>query len=33
MFMLDDIVGFIGEEDFKEFGLPYFKELYADGGR
>lgn len=27
--MLDDIVGFIGEEDFKEFGLPYFKELYA----
>ena len=29
MFMLDDIVGFIGEEDFKEFGLPYFKELYA----
>jgi uroporphyrinogen decarboxylase len=29
MFLLDDIVGFIGEEDFKEFGLPYFKELYA----
>ena len=29
IFMLDDIVGFIGEEDFKEFGLPYFKELYA----
>jgi uroporphyrinogen-III decarboxylase len=27
--MLDDIVGFIGENDFKEFGLPYFKELYA----
>jgi uroporphyrinogen-III decarboxylase len=27
--MLDDIVGFIGEDDFKEFGLPYFKELYA----
>lgn len=27
--MLDDIVGFVGEEDFKEFGLPYFKELYA----
>lgn len=26
--MLDDIVGFIGEEDFKEFGYPYFKELY-----
>ena len=32
MFLLDDIVGFIGAEDFKEFGLPYFKELYADGG-
>jgi uroporphyrinogen-III decarboxylase len=29
MFLLDDIVGFIGEQDFKEFGLPYFKELYA----
>ncbi|MFC2136938.1 uroporphyrinogen decarboxylase family protein [Bacteroidota bacterium] len=26
--MLDDIVGFVGEEEFKEFGLPYFKELY-----
>jgi uroporphyrinogen-III decarboxylase len=32
MFLLDDIVGFIGGADFKEFGLPYFKELYADGG-
>ena len=28
LMMLDDIVGFIGEEDFKEFGLPYFTELY-----
>ena len=27
--MLDDIVGFVGEEDFKEFGLPYFSQLYA----
>jgi uroporphyrinogen-III decarboxylase len=26
--MLDDIVGFISEEDFLEFGYPYFKELY-----
>lgn len=26
--MLDDIVGFIGEEEFVEFGLPYLKELY-----
>ncbi|HWH71640.1 MAG TPA: uroporphyrinogen decarboxylase family protein [Candidatus Sulfotelmatobacter sp.] len=33
IFMLDDIVGFIGEEDFKEFGLPYFKELYASDVR
>ncbi|MEI8044324.1 MAG: uroporphyrinogen decarboxylase family protein, partial [Verrucomicrobiota bacterium] len=29
MFMLDDIVGFVGTEDFREFGLPYFKDLYA----
>jgi uroporphyrinogen decarboxylase len=29
MFLLDDIVGFVGEQDFKEFGLPYLKELYA----
>jgi uroporphyrinogen decarboxylase len=29
MFVLDDIVGFLGAEDFREFGLPYFKELYA----
>ncbi len=26
--MLDDIVGFVGDEEFKEFGLPYLKELY-----
>lgn len=26
--MLDDIVGFLGEEHFLEFGFPYFKELY-----
>jgi len=29
IFVLDDIVGFIGEEEFREFALPYFKELYA----
>ena len=29
MFLLDDIVGFVGEADFKEFGLPYFRELYS----
>ena len=26
--MLDDIIGFISEDQFIEFGLPYFKELY-----
>lgn len=29
LMLLDDVVGFVGEEDFREFGLPYFKELYA----
>jgi uroporphyrinogen decarboxylase len=27
--MLDDIVGFVGEDEFKEFGYPYLKELYS----
>lgn len=26
--MLDDIIGFISAEQFEEFGLPYFRELY-----
>lgn len=26
--LLDDIVGFIGEAEFKEYAYPYFKELY-----
>lgn len=26
--MLDDIIGFVSAEQFEEFGLPYFKELY-----
>lgn len=26
--MLDDIVGFVGEVEFMEFGYPYLKELY-----
>jgi uroporphyrinogen-III decarboxylase len=26
--LLDDIIGFMGQEDFKRFGLPYFKELF-----
>jgi uroporphyrinogen decarboxylase len=29
MLVLDDIVGFIGEDDFREFALPYLKELFA----
>jgi uroporphyrinogen decarboxylase len=29
VFLLDDIVGFLGEEDFKELALPCFRELYA----
>jgi uroporphyrinogen-III decarboxylase len=28
VFFLDDIIGFMGEPEFREFGLPYFKELY-----
>jgi uroporphyrinogen decarboxylase len=31
IFILDDIIGFIGEEDFKEFAFPCLKELYAPG--
>ena len=29
IFMLDDIIGFVGENEFCEYGLPYFKELYG----
>ena len=28
MLVLDDIIGFIGEEEFREFGLPYLKALF-----
>jgi uroporphyrinogen-III decarboxylase len=28
IFLLDDIIGFMGETEFRSFGLPYFKELY-----
>jgi uroporphyrinogen decarboxylase len=28
IFLLDDIIGFIGETQFRSFGLPYFKDLY-----
>ncbi|HDQ44410.1 MAG TPA: uroporphyrinogen decarboxylase [bacterium] len=27
--LLDDIIGFVGETEFRTFGLPYFKELYG----
>lgn len=27
--VLDDIVGFLGEEDFKEFAFPYLKSIYG----
>ena len=26
--LLDDIIGFVGEQEFLTFGLPYFKELF-----
>ena len=29
IFILDDIIGFVGEVEFKEFVLPYFKEIFA----
>ncbi len=29
IFLLDDIIGFMGEAEFITFGLPYFKELFA----
>jgi uroporphyrinogen-III decarboxylase len=29
--LLDDIIGFLGEEEFRNFGLPYFRELYSPG--
>jgi uroporphyrinogen-III decarboxylase len=28
IFLLDDIIGFVGKEEFQTFGLPYFKELF-----
>lgn len=31
--MLDDIIGFMGETEFLEFGLPYFKEIYSLFGK
>lgn len=30
IFLLDDIIGFIGEPEFKQFAFPYLKELYDE---
>jgi len=32
LLLLDDIVGFLGEEDFKNFALPYLKKLFKGSG-
>ena len=29
IFLLDDIIGFMGEPEFRTFGLPYFRELFG----
>jgi uroporphyrinogen decarboxylase len=29
IFLLDDIIGFIGEAQFREFGLPFFQQLFT----
>ncbi|MBN1307149.1 MAG: hypothetical protein JXA18_04480 [Chitinispirillaceae bacterium] len=29
IFLLDDIIGFLGKEEFRSFGLPFFKELFT----
>jgi len=29
MLILDDIIGFVGGDDFREFGMPYFRELFS----
>ena len=29
IFILDDIIGFLGEAEFREFGLPYFKGIFG----
>jgi uroporphyrinogen-III decarboxylase len=30
--ILDDIIGFVGEDEFKEFVLPYFKKIFSCTG-
>lgn len=29
IFLLDDLIGFLGDEDFREFALPYLTRVYA----
>jgi uroporphyrinogen decarboxylase len=29
VFILDDLIGFLGDKDFQEFVLPYFKKIFA----
>ena len=29
IFLLDDIIGFLGEREFRAFGLPFFRELFT----
>ncbi|MGD0382258.1 MAG: uroporphyrinogen decarboxylase family protein [Thermoguttaceae bacterium] len=29
VFILDDLIGFLGDKDFREFVLPYFKKIFA----
>jgi len=29
IFLLDDIIGFVGEAEFRSIGLPYFKQLFG----
>jgi uroporphyrinogen decarboxylase len=29
IFLLDDLIGFLGDDDFREFALPYLKEAFA----
>lgn len=31
IFLLDDIIGFMGEDEFRTFGLPLFQELFDPG--
>lgn len=29
IFVLDDVVGFVGRSDFEEFGVPYFRQVFS----